>query len=152
MTLPDVQRALLAVFAAREVGPKGSLEEMRAVACCLRERVRAGWHEGSWLLVMEYADEHAAHVATTAAKLNPNQRSLQRMLSDVDDIYYGQRRHALESGSDDGESLEASIAEHKLKYWCFLNRPMTPWFKANIARDMKNHPMRAQVGLMMFYE
>lgn len=153
MTLPDAQRAMLAVFSAREVGPKGSLEEMRAVACCIRERVRGGWHDGSWLVTMEHADEHAAHPWNMGVKLDPNNRSFQRMLSDVDDIYYGQRRHALEGSSgDDVESLEASIAENKLKYWAWTNRPMTQWFKENIARDQTNHPMRAQMGTMMFYE
>lgn len=151
MTFPDVQRAMLAVFAAREVGPRGSLEEMRAVACCIRERVKAGWYE-NWLLTMENADETAAHPWNLSVKLDPDNRSFQRMLSDVDDIYYSQNRHALESTDEESFSLEDSIAELKLKYWCFTNRPMTQWFRDNIARDPKNHPMRAQMGLMMFYQ
>lgn len=150
MTYPDVQRAMLAVFAAREVGPRGSLEEMRAIACCLRERVRGGWHDGSWLLTMEYADECAAHPWNMAVKLDPNNRAFQRMLSEVDDIFYGQRGYGV--GGDDVAGLEESIAEHKLKYWCFSNRPVTRWFKEKIAQDAKNHRMMAQMGTMMFYE
>lgn len=150
MTLADAQRAMLALYAVREAGPRGSLEEMRAVACCIRERVRAGWHDGSWMSVLEHAHLESGNTVEEPMRVDPNSRTLQRMLSEVDDIYYAQARHHTEQ--DDGLTVEASIAEHKLKYWCFLNRPMRAWFVDNIVRDPKNHPNRGQMGNMMFYE
>lgn len=150
MTITDAQRAMLAIFAAREAGERGSLEQMRAIAFCIRQRVRAGWEDGSWLAVMENSCHHSAHERQDFP-LDPNNRNLHRMLSDVDSIYYGQQRHGLETSQGD-ETLESSIVEHDLKYWCFLDRPMTEWFKVNIVQDPTNHANLSQMGLMMFYE
>lgn len=148
MTLNDLQRAELVLFAAREVGPKGSLEQMKAVCYCIRNRVRAGWHDGRWITVMEKAHEEAAHYTEKSA-IDIDSRNLQRLMHDVDDIYYSQNT----SGDGDGfgsDGLEHSVGTQK--FWMFLDRPATDWFITNVVRDMENHPSHAQMGLMMFFE
>jgi hypothetical protein len=136
------------MFASREVGPRGSLEQMKAICYCLRNRVRAGWHEGSWIAAIEHADEVAAHHPETPSYFDPNSRSIQRLMSEIDDIFYGQRITNDDEGN--GGGLEDSIG--KQMFWMFLDRPVTEWFVKHIVRDMENHPTHAQMGLMMFFE
>ena len=145
MTMNDLQRAALVLFAAREAGEGASLEQMKAICYCMRNRVRAGWHDGSWLASIEHADEVAAHDYMTM-RLDPANRALQRLTHDIDDICYGT---GIETLAGEGD-LESSIGEQK--FWMFLNRPPSSWFVKHIVKDQKNHPSHAQMGLMMFFE
>lgn len=151
MTLSDFQRAQLVAFAAREAGPSGSLEQMKGICYCIRNRVRAGWEGGSWLSVIENAYRHAAHIGDSLMPLDPDSRDLQRLLREIDDIYFGS---SFETSIDEGMDLEGSLNEqdHEKKFWCFLNRPVRPWFQENILNDKKNHRSRTQMGLLMFIE
>lgn len=147
MTQKDVDRVMLVRYAVQEVGPKGSLEQMKAVCYCLRNRVREGW--GEWMDVIESADEHRANEPTEPAAIDTSSRAYQRLLHDVDDIYFG---HS--SDFSEGPSLEDSLCEKERPcfYWLFLDRPMQQWFKDTIAGDKENHPSNATMGLMMFFE
>jgi hypothetical protein len=42
--------------------------------------------------------------------------------------------------------------DHPCFYWMFVNRPMTPWFKATIVGDRKNHAQNVTMGTMLFFE
>ena len=152
MTLSDYQRAQLVLFAAREAGPGASLEQMKAICYCIRNRVRAGWFDGSWISCIDHAHEVNAHEPTTRFYTEEAYRPFQRLLRDVDDIYYGngQPKSMAESATDEGISLEESVGQQM--YWCFINRPIRPWFAVNIVSDQINHPSRSQMGLLMFYE
>jgi hypothetical protein len=161
MTLNDVQKAELALFAARAAGEKASLEQMKAIAYVVRNRVKAGWHDGQWLTVMEHAADAAGNLEGPRVLLDPSTRTLQRMIADVDDIYY--RAGGRDSGNHEavwnrtaqGVPAEADNMEDALRkvlYWCFVNQPLTPWFQENILDRPEDHAMRAQMGLMMFFE
>lgn len=147
MTQKDVDRVMLVRYAVQEAGPKGSLEQMKAICYCLRNRVRAGW--GEWLEVIESADEHLGNEPTEPTRIDAFNRAYQRLLHDVDDIYFG---HSSNYG--DGPTLEDTLCEKDRPcfYWLFLNRPARQWFKDNIATDKQNHPSNATMGLMMFFE
>jgi hypothetical protein len=151
MTQKDVDRVLLVRYAVQEAGQRGSLEQMMAICYCLRNRVRAGW--GDWIAIIQSATDHGAHTPEDDARLDPNNRAYQRLLRDVDDIYFG---HGSTKSLDDGPGgdLEDSLCEknHECLYWAFLDRPMLPQFAATIVRDPENHANRATMGLMMFYE
>jgi hypothetical protein len=151
MTQKDVDRVLLVLYAVREAGEGGSLEQCKAICYCIRNRARAGWGEYMELInnLTNGADETAAHEPSSYA-VDPQSRVYQRLLRDVDDIYFG---HSLKD-SDAGMDLEDSLCapKHECLYWAFLNRPMKPQFAEAIVRDGKNHPNRATMGLMMFYE
>lgn len=149
MTVRDLERAELVIFAVRQAGPRASLEEMKAICYCIRNRVRAGWHDGSWLRCLEDQPEVAAHSPVEEVPLDPNDRNLQRLLRDIDDIYYSQN-DAKASSMNDGMDLEAAVGTQK--YWMFLNHPLTNWFRDNICSDKENHPSHSQMGLMMFFE
>lgn len=148
MTQKDVDRVMLVRYAAQEAGPRGSLEQMKAICYCLRNRVREGW--GEWMDVIETADETRGNVPNEATRIDSNSRAYQRLLHEIDDIYFGHR--SVSEG--EGLTLEDSLCakERPCFYWLFLDRPMTPWFKANIASDKENHPSNATMGLMMFFE
>lgn len=148
MTLNEFQRAKLAEFAVRQAGPRGSVEQMKAICYVIRNRVRKGWSDGNWIGVIESAGDHAAH-DEMPMQLDPNDRNLQRMVADVDEIFYG---NSFSSG--DGAGIEDSLTQekHEALYWSFANRPVRPWFLETIQKDQANHPMRTQMGTMMFYE
>lgn len=159
MTLNDVQRAALALFAAREAGRDASLEQMKAIAYCVRNRVKAGWHDGQWLSVIEQSDQAAANSATIRVTLDPNNRILQRLIADIDDIYYGltanyaqntTRTPTAQAFATQAVDIEDAIG--KSCYWCWLNRPFTPWFQKNILDRPDSHAHRTQMGLMAFFE
>lgn len=146
MTQKDVDRVMLVRYAAFEAGPRGSLEQMKAICYCLRNRVRAGW--GEWMEVIETADETRANEPNELIRIDHNGRAYQRLLHDVDDIYFGH------GSFEDGTTLEDSLCEKERPcfYWMFLERPMRQWFKDNIAGDKENHPSNVTMGLMMFFE
>jgi hypothetical protein len=161
LTLNDVQRAALALFAARAAGSDASLEQMKAIAYCVRNRVKAGWHDGQWLTVIERNYETAGNLPLARVILDPNNRILQRLIADIDDIYYGlvaytaagQNKMTVPTAqrfAAEGGDLEDAIG--KSCYWCWLNRAFTPWFKENILDHPESHPNRTQMGLMAFFE
>lgn len=147
MTQKDVDRVMLVRYAVQEVGKRGSLEQMKAVCYCLRNRVRAGW--GEWVDVLQSADEHRGNEPMELTPIDINNRAYQRLLHDVDDIYFGH------SGmGQEGRTLEDALCdkERPCFYWLFLNRPTRQWFKETIADDRQNHPSHTTMGLMMFFE
>ncbi len=167
MTLNDVQRAELALFAARAAGAGASLEQMKGIAYCIRNRVKQGWHDGQWLTVMEHAEEAAGNLAEVRIYLDLSNRALQRLIADVDDIYYGSgsangqdtglkgqssapRTATAQRYAPQGGDLEEALG--KCCYWARLNEPFTAWFRENVLDRPDAHPMRAQMGMMMFYE
>jgi hypothetical protein len=156
VTLNDVQKAELALFAARAAGERPSLEQMKAIAYVIRNRVKAGWHDGQWLTVIERAPEAAGNLEGARVVLDPNNRALQRLIADVDDIYY--RVGARDQGTGNSAQRFAAEAEDmadvlgRTLYWCFIDQPMSPWFKENVLDRPEEHVMRAQMGTMMFFE
>jgi hypothetical protein len=146
----DFDKAMLVEFAVREVAG-GSLEEMQAVVYCIRNRVRKGWHDGKWVENLEQSFNYAAHERPFfPAALNCDDRNYQRLLNAIDDIYYGQRNTAPGKEDAQGSDLEAAIGT--ATYWQFLKRPVRAWFNDNVVADKPNHPMRTQMGMMIFYK
>lgn len=156
MKQSDFDKAMLVEFAVREVAG-GSLEEMQAVIYCIRNRVRKGWHEGKWVENIEHAWMYAANTELDVrTPLDCDARNYQRLLNVVDDLYYGQRNPTvgLDGRKRDedaqGSDLEAAIGT--ATYWQFLKRPVRVWFEENIIRDQASHPVRTQMGMMIFYK
>lgn len=148
MTQKDMDQAMLVRFAVLEAGPRASLEQMKAICYCLRNRVRSGW--GEWMEVIASAEETRSNEPQEKTQIDLTSRTYQRLVHEIDDIYWGR---ALDS-SEEGRSLEDVLCndEKYFFYWLFLDRPMTLWFKQTIATDQKNHPSGATMGTMMFFE
>jgi hypothetical protein len=147
VTLNDVQRAALVLFAAREVGADGNLEQMKAVCYVIRNRVRAGWSDGNWLTVMEEHRNIAGNERPIDETLRLEDRRLQHLARDIDAIFYGH---------EDDEISRVCGRQDKARgpifYWCFLHRPIRKWFEATIIGDPINHKNRSQIAFMMLYE
>ena len=149
MTLNDIQRAYLAMFAAREAGEGGALEQMKAICYCIRNRVRQGWHGGDWMQVLEHADEARGN-PWRPYRIDAGNRNFQRLIMDIDEIYFSRRDYDREPSNAKMPDLEEAIG--KACYWLFLNAPVLPWFEQSILKDPKNHPQKSNMGLMLFFD
>lgn len=146
MNFATFERAQVAAFAYREASSSGSLDVMRAICYVLRNRVRNGWFESSWLTVMGQAHETAAHVPELFVPMRSQDRLLQMIVRDVDDIYTGQDR------SDDNIcQIVAGDRKHPVLYWAFVNRQFVPWFTENIIRQSQEHAHIGTIGPLLLY-
>lgn len=152
MTLSEFSRALLAEFCIREAGQDASREQMRAIGYCMRARVAQGWHDGNWIAAIEGAEEFRANLPGPRVAIDPEDRRVQLFLREVDDIYFGgSSGYGYETGSAAADgSMQDSLKDSC--YWQMLNEPVTPWFQAHVIDDPENHPIRAQMGLFLFYK
>lgn len=143
MNQTAMQQAILVEFAVREAGPRASIEMMEAICYVIRNRVRAGWHGGSWLANVEHADEVRTTDRPERVTLDEADRNLQRLLQRIDDIWYG----TTQEGQNDG-TLEASIG--KAMHWAFLDRPMTGFGRELMSAPQQN-PVKCHLGTMIFF-
>lgn len=173
MNFSAFERAQVAAFAYREGRRTGSIDIMRAVCFVLRNRVRNGWGDGTWLTVLAQSHLTTAgfepFVPGEIAPVNPapvpeggiigsaitqgfrsDDRLLQMIVRDVDDIYYGQERF-------DDQVRQVCNGENGAKktkpalYYSFVDRTARPWFAEHIIQDHENHPQIGQIGMMMLY-
>jgi hypothetical protein len=87
-----------------------------------------------------------------------NSRILQRLFVEIDDIYFSQsadvekpeRDRTAQSFSAASGSMEEALG--KSLFWCFINQPISSWFKENILYNPSDHVQVATMGTMMFFE
>lgn len=140
MNFAHFERAQVAKFAYREARSTGSLDCMKAVCYVLRNRVRAGWGDGTWLHVMENHHKVEGNILDGWAELDAQDRLLQMIVRDIDEIYAG-------TSSDD----TSRVVQDAL-YWQFIDKPARPWFVHTIVRDPNNHPRIGQVGPIALFK
>jgi hypothetical protein len=151
VTGSDLYKAALAMNAARWAGAGASLEQMKAICYCIRNRVKAGWGDGNWLTVLEEAEDCMGNLPGPKVKLDPNGKAFTRLLRDIDEIYYGGGRHEiLEMATPEAGDVESAIGD--AKYWFFVKQPHNPWFVENIIHDPDNHREAASMWLMLFFD
>lgn len=150
MTVSDIQRAMLAIFAVREAGQGASVEQMRAIAMCVRNRVRQGWHDGDWIKVMEHADDTRANLPGVPVKINGDDRNFQRFVRDIEEIYFSRRDYSKDPTRAAMPDLDEAVGNSC--YWAFLNKPFTSWFTEHVLDDVEHHKQKAAMGTMLFYE
>ena len=139
--MDTVQRAEVVLFAYREARHTGSLDCMKAVVYVLRNRLKAGWGDGTWFCVMNGHREVAGNPAIKQVPLDAKDRLLQMMAREIDEIYVGSMY------SDDTTRLVVGEA----LYYQFIDQEMRPWFVEKIVRDSKNHPRTGQIGSMALF-
>jgi hypothetical protein len=139
MTLEQFQRAQIVQFAVNQAAYTGSLPCMKGVCYVLRNRVRKGWYDGSWIAAIEHAPEVAGNEPQEPKKLNLSDRLFQMMLRDVDEIFFG-----------GGEDETHQVVNDAL-YFMSIDRSPRAWFVENIVRDDTNHPRRAHIGPIAFH-
>lgn len=139
MTLDQFQKATIVRYAYDEASDTGSLACMRAICYALRNRVAAGWHDGSWIAAVEAAPAVSGNDQTPRPILDISNRLFQMMLREVDDIFYGQ------SADETSKVVQGCLYFHR------IDKPARPWFVENIVRDPQNHPRRGHVGPFAFF-
>ena len=145
------ERAQVAAFAYNEARYTGQLECMRAICFVLRNRVKAGWGDGSWLSVLETSWVVAGNEPRPSKPEEPvssTDRLLQLIVRDVDDIYLGQDRL-------DDDTRRICLGDNPPKtaalYYAFVDRPIRDWFQVNIIRETGEHPHMGNIGTMMLF-
>lgn len=148
-TMNEFQRDVLALFAAKEAGPGASADQMKAIAMCIRNRVRQGWHGGDWMQIMEHHNDVRGNDEFEWAELSIEDRNLQILVRDIDEIFFSRRDWEKDPSRERMPGLDEGIGD--ATYWAFINYPFTEWFRAHILHDHQNHKLKAQMGLMVFY-
>ena len=139
MNLTTFERAIVAEFAYSEARETGSLDAMKAILYVLRNRVKAGWGDGTWLSVLRSPFEHAVSAIVLAGGFDTQDRLLQMLIRDVDDIYMGNTEEPVKDLVDDA------------LFWQFVNREVSPEFVEKIVRDEINHMRIGSLGFLVFY-
>lgn len=152
MTQNDFTRAQLAAFCIREAGLSAPLEHMKAIALCMRNRVRQGWHGGEWLENIDEAGQYSAHSPGPRVSLDMKDRSQSRLVREIDEIFFSRPSDGFEASESAGESISLEESVAKSVYWGFVNRPFTDWFKSQILYKAEEHRQGTQIGLMMLFE
>lgn len=140
MTISDIQRAALILYAAHQAIETNSLNAMLAVCLCIRNRVRAGWHDGQWLSVIQNAPAVDGNDYYPPPVLDVHNRAFQQLTLQADQVYFA---------SNPLGELEAALGD--AKYWQFIDRAPRRWFVDNIVRQPEYHQLRHQVGPIMFF-
>ena len=143
-TFVKAQLARLAHNEAAHLGPNG----MAAIACIIRNRVRAGWFGGDWFQNIDHAYEKAAYRLEPSRELVVTSREFRGLLGDVEDIYNGTYQDTLTLGlADAGKPVPAG-----LYYMDPVNAEQaSPWFLENIVRQPDRHPRIAQVVTLWIF-
>ena len=169
MNLDTLQRAHLVDFCYTEARHTGSLDCMKAVAYVLRNRLRLGWGDGSWQRLINAAPTTAGNdsrfegirsspglAISNCVGVEPdlNDRLLQMLARDIDDIYLGTsnddvRRVVEGTVAPEGTGSPAKPAP--ALYYQFIDLPVRTWFVDTIVRDHENHPRIGQVGMMALF-
>jgi hypothetical protein len=130
------ERGQLAAFGYRQARHTGSLDCIKAVCYVIRNRVVAGWGAGSFISVLANHDQAEGNEGsqTWTPQLDVEDRVLQMIVRDIDDIYFGT-----------AEDQVKRVVQDSL-YYQFIDKPLRQWFTDHILLDNKNHPRIAQVG------
>jgi hypothetical protein len=143
MTYENYIKAKLVDVACNAAYHYGDFESVMAIAQVMANRVNAGWHGGDWKGVIDDA-EKLAGTDQTPPKLNPRDLLFRRILSQIDDIYYG-------TADDSGVNVDSENGITPALYYAELHNITNDWFRDNITSDLANHPRLATVGQLTFF-
>lgn len=137
MTIETYIRAQLARIAVEEGGRYGGLNNMRAVAMVLRNRVFAGW--GSWLDVIDGVETRPINTAVPRFNPLPVLKSgMGRLiLNQVDEIY----------SRTDLEDITGGAL-----FWYDPAYPAVEWFVAEVLARQEQHRRVAHIGPVWFFQ
>lgn len=133
------ERAELVRFAYEEARHTGNIDCMKAVCYVMRNRVSAGWGKGTFTEVITHHGLVKGNDGDRSIDLDIDDRLLQMMVRDVDDIYLG-------TSDDQTRKVVADAL-----YYHFVDQPLRQWFVERILQEPKNHPGIATIGMMRLF-
>ena len=143
MTYENYIKAKLVDAACNAAYHYGDIESVMAVAQVVANRVNAGWFGGDWIQVI--ADlEKSAGTQPEPPTIQPRELHFRRILSQIDDIYYG-------TADDSMVNTESENGIIPALYYAELHNITNRWFRDNITSDLENHPRIATVGQLTFF-
>lgn len=147
MTGETVIKGQLALLAWREGHVHGGLDNSLAVAFVVRNRVRAGWHGGSWAGVLENHSLYSSVLEIPSPKL-PDMRdpNVMRLFQMIDGVYEG----SLQDKLTVAPSMKTGEGRGGL-FYAELHHVTRPWFVSHVLGDQENHPRTSQVGQVTFF-
>lgn len=140
MNVSTFERAQVASFAFDVAARTGSIQCMKAICYVLRNRVRKGWGDSTWISAIRAEQEVAGNEPMPRPPLDLHNRLLNLLVRDIDDIYLG-------TASDDTEKVVQDAL-----YWTFVDLPPRAWFVENIARNHENHARIGQIGPIALFQ
>jgi hypothetical protein len=138
-------KSLLALRAYRDAASEG-LTGMLAVCFVYRNRVNAGWWDGSWVEVLKHHKDVSAYESQNETDIpDPRNYAFQCLLQEIDGIFNGTRE-------DDISTPKTSILAVKLKpfYFANLDQIDREWFLTEISRNPEHKRMSQVGGLTLF--
>lgn len=154
MTGQDFISSMLALRAWRD-GHEDGLNAMLGIAHVYRNRVRAGWHSGDWIKVLEYHFEASptdgdAEDAVTIP--DPREHAFHSLLAEIPKIISGQAKDEFTTATNlaFGGGSVLSIAPARALYYGRLEAITSPWFLEHIARN-PDHKRIASIGTVFFW-
>ena len=141
MTPETFIKAQIAAFAFQEAAALGSVEPMLAVACVLRNRIKAGWYGGDWVEGLNCAGDVGALEPKAPAPLAITSQPFRKLLVAVEDIYAGTYADELTSG---GLYYMNSLYDTQ-------GSRLRGWFKDQILTQGQRHRRIAQVGMLWIF-
>lgn len=152
------QLARIAWLDGGQEGLNGAL----GCAFTIRNRVRAGWFNGTWAEVLSNHMKWS-HSSTPqpSSVPDPNNYAFQRLLQEIDGIFNGTREDditiALDPitkymrvGNQRAGELTVAAAKPVVLYYAAPANITNKWFEENICRN-PDHAMLATIGSLFFW-
>lgn len=137
MTSEDVEKVEAAMFAYREEGDS-SVNAMLGILFVLRNRVKAGWHHGSWLENIAAAESYHPGQSTTLSFPDVRDPSFLQIVQLVDEVYDDRRPDNLTGGAL--HYARVALVDPGSK------------FAKEIMSDPENHPRTGNIGSTTFFK
>lgn len=144
MTFENYIKGLLVAYVVDTAYHYGGTDAMFAVAQVLKNRVDAGWCGGDWLAVIHSAPEYTGTENCSNKLFDHRDLTFRKLLSQIDDIYYG-------SADDSNVNITDDTGTHRALYYAELHNINRVWFKQNILNDLKSHRRLTQVSQLTFF-
>lgn len=135
MNADNYIKAKLLDFCIEEKWRSGDEVDMIAIAHVIRNRVKAGWHGGDWIKVLEVSIELRPIERPRVRGLSLQEWTVRAFMKDIDDLYSG----AMED-----------ITNGAL-YYAELHTVTNPRIRDVVLTDSRNHPRLATIGLTAFF-
>lgn len=138
-------------------GKDEGLNACLGIAFSIKNRIRAGWHNGDWAAVLSNHHQWSATLETPSLVVpDPRVFSFSVLLQEVEGIFNGSRRDDITIAKE--SIFNTPLLDLKLGggpapalYWGRLDKANNPWWIENIARRTDIHPRVASVGLISFF-
>ena len=144
MTLSDFERSILILFLWQQKQLHSySLNQLLAIATCLRNRVLKGWHGSAWLSVV---NEELSKLTSTVTLPDPTDPIFSKLLWKIDDLFAG----AIKT-EQNPVTLKQEDSTGNALYFCNVGQPINQKFRMDIIQQPEAHPKVASLESLWLF-